>query len=75
LRWQLALRDLSVRISPAAVIQRGARHETGGTHHIEYARREAEKEKYRQPPRRDSQQAIEQPANAGTDQDACNEFA
>src|SRR5262249_57090619 len=57
------------------VVERRARHETGGTHHIEYARGKAEQKKHRKSPGRNAQQAIDQPADAGTDQDACNEFA
>src|SRR5262249_19940670 len=35
----------------------------------------AEQKKHRKSPGRNAEQAIDQPADAGTDQDACNEFA
>ena len=52
-----------------------ARDHSGGAHHIEHARDEAEQKKYDKPPGRDAEQPVDQPAEAGADQHACNEFA
>ena len=56
-------------------IERGAGDNSRGAHHIEHARGKAEQEKYDEPPGRDAEPAVDQPAEAGTDQHACNEFA
>src|SRR5262245_25291434 len=45
-----------------------------GTHHVEHARGEAEQQEYDQPPRRDVQPAVEQPADQGSDQHAADEL-
>ena len=59
----------------AGVVKRGARNEPRGAHHIEHARGKAEQEEYNEPPGRDAEPAIDEPADAGTDHDARNEFA
>ena len=46
-----------------------------GAHHVEYARNEAEQKEYNEPPRRDAEQAIYEPAKTGPNQHAANEFA
>src|ERR1700730_191479 len=55
--------------------RRRAGSDSRGTHHIEHARDEAEQKKYNEPPRRDTEQPVDKPAEAGTDQHASNEFA
>src|ERR1700741_2936521 len=57
------------------VSHRGAGNDSGGAHHIEHTRDEAEQKKYNEPPGRDTEQPVDQPADAGTDQHASNEFA
>src|ERR1700756_209589 len=57
------------------ITQRGAGNDSGGAHHIKHARDEAEQKKYNEPPGRDTEQPAEEPADAGTDQHASNEFA
>src|SRR5579864_8939706 len=52
-----------------------AGEDSRGTHHVEHARHEAEQKEYYEPPRRDTEQAIDEPAKAGPDQHAANEFA
>ena len=59
----------------AGVVKRGARNEPRGSHYIEHARGKAEQEKYNEPPGRDAEPAVDEPADAGTDHDARNEFA
>src|SRR5262249_38845839 len=44
-------------------------------HHTAQPRGEGEKEKKKDPRGRAAERAVNQPADAGTDQDACNEFA
>src|SRR6202035_4935020 len=58
-----------------AAIQAAACHDARRTHHIEHAGSKAEQQKYNEPPRRYTEQAIDAPAEAGTDQHAGNEFA
>src|SRR5437763_7824943 len=70
-----AARPLLVWALPGAVIERGAGDEARGAHHVEHARGQAEQQEYDQPPGREAEPAVEQPADAGTDHDACNEFA
>jgi len=55
-------------LSPAGDDSRGA-------HNVEYARHEAEQKEYNEPPRRDAEQAIYEPAKTSPDQHAANEFA
>src|SRR5579863_71907 len=59
----------------AGVVKRGARNEPRGAHHIEHARGKAEQEEYNQPPGRDAEPAVDEPADAGADHNARNEFA
>src|SRR5580693_456167 len=66
---------LLVPVFPGAVIKRGARDEPRRAHNTEHARGKAEQEEYYEPPGRDTEPAIDQPAEAGADQNACNEFA
>src|SRR5208282_5709029 len=66
---------LIVPVSPGAVIKRGARSEPRGAHYIEHARGKAEQEEYHEPPGRDAEPAVNEPAETGTDHDACNKFA
>src|SRR5271170_1287165 len=61
--------------SRRAVAGRRAGNDSGGAHHVEHARDEAEQEKYDKPPRRDTEHPVDQPAEAGADQHASNEFA
>ena len=63
------------RIRRSTGIHRGAGNDSGGAHHVEHARDEAEQQKYNEPPGRDTEQPVDEPANAGTDQHASNEFA
>src|ERR1700742_407366 len=51
-----------------------ARNDTRGAHHVEHAGGEAEQQKYNEPPRREPEPAVDQPAEAGADQHACNKF-
>ena len=51
------------------------RDNSGGAHHVEHTRDEAEQKKYNEPPGRNTEQAVDEPAEAGTDQHARNEFA
>src|ERR1700728_220843 len=57
------------------VTRRGAGNDSRRAHHVEHARDEAEQKKYNDPPGRDTEQPVDQPAEAGTDQHASNEFA
>src|ERR1700758_1894633 len=57
------------------VSHRGAGNDSGGAHHIEHARDEAEQKKKNEPPGRDTEQPVDQPADPGSDQHASNEFA
>src|SRR5215831_8579277 len=57
------------------ITQCGAGNDSRGAHHIEHARDEAEQKKHNEPPGRDTEQPVDQPADAGTDQHASNEFA
>ena len=57
------------------ITQRGAGNDSRGAHHVEHARGKAEQEKYNEPPGRDAEQTIDEPAKAGPDQHAANEFA
>src|SRR5580693_4178046 len=56
-------------------IQAGACRDARGTHHIEHAGGKAEQQENNEPPRRNTETAIDEPAEAGTDQNAGNEFA
>jgi hypothetical protein len=60
---------------PGAVIKRGARDEPRGAHYIEHARGKAEQEEYHKPPGRAAEPAIDEPAETGTDHNACDKFA
>src|SRR5262249_42088652 len=57
------------------ITDRRAGNDRRGAHHIEHARDEAEQKKDNEPPGRDTEQPVDQPADAGTDQHASNEFA
>jgi hypothetical protein len=74
-RLQQRCAGLPVPTVPGAFVKRGARDEPRGTHDVEHARGKAEQEKNDEPPGRDAEPAIDEPANAGPDHDACNEFA
>src|SRR3984957_821965 len=52
-----------------------AGHHSRGAHHVEHARREAEQEKYNEPPRRDTEQTIDEPAKTSPNQHAADQFA
>src|SRR5690348_979849 len=58
-----------------AAVKRTARHDPRGAHHIEHACGKAEQNKGDEPPGRNAEPAVDEPANAATDQHACNEFA
>src|ERR1700733_712676 len=60
---------------PGRVIKRGARDEPRGTHYVEHARGKAEQEEYHEPPGRDAEPAVDEPAETGTDHNACDKFA
>jgi len=68
LRSLLPTSRRTVSLSPAGDDSRGA-------HNVEYARHEAEQKEYNEPPRRDAEQAIYEPAKTGPNQHATNEFA
>ena len=58
---------LSSRRSGLVPSEHGACNDPRGTHHIEHARGKAEQEKYNEPPGRNAEPAVDQPAEAGTD--------
>src|SRR5487761_81222 len=68
-------RKLSFPVPAEALIEPSAGHDSRGAHHVEHARGKAEQQKYNQPPRRDAEPAVDEPAEAGADRHACNEFA
>jgi hypothetical protein len=49
--------------------------DTCSPHHIHHSGCKAKQQKHDQPPRRDSEQTVERPANEGADQDPGYEFA
>src|SRR5579872_5392924 len=59
----------------SVVVQPGAGDDSRGAHHVEHARDEAEQNKNNEPPWRDAEQPVDQPADAAADQHASNEFA
>src|ERR1700689_485862 len=68
-------KSLPILVLAMSAIQAGACRDARGTHHIEHAGGKAEQQEYNEPPRRYTEPAIDEPAEAGTDQHAGNEFA
>jgi hypothetical protein len=64
----------AVSIPCRAVIESVVRYDSRRTHHVEDAGSKAEQKKYYQPPRRNPEQPVDQPAETGADQHACNKF-
>src|ERR1700678_514022 len=70
---QSAVMSFALSLGRHARIARG--REACRPHHMDDAGRKAEQQKNNQPPRRDPEQAVERPADGGTDQDPGHEFA
>src|SRR5512140_3916033 len=56
------------------IVQMPLTHDTGRAHHVEYPGGKAEQQKYDQPPRRNPQPAVEQPADDRAYNHACDQF-